>query len=440
MLLGTQRINGAGRLEIGGCDAVELARRFGTPLYVMDEAAFRGACRAYREAFEKLWPNSIISFSGKAFLNLASCKIVEQEGLWLDVCSGGELYTALNAGFPSQRLILHGNNKSDQEITEALQAEAALIVIDSLWELEALNELAGKMGRKAAILIRLSPGVEVDTHTHIRLGQVDTKFGLSLSCGQAMEGVKQALALPNLSLRGIHCHIGSQILELRPFREATEMMVEFLAQIKAETGRELPDLNLGGGPGSRYLSSQQPPAVEEYAKEIVSTLKERLAKHRLKEVRLLLEPGRSLVAEAGTTLYRIGAIKEIPGVRKYVSVDGGLSDNPRPALYEAKYEAIVANKATLPPAEKVTIAGKHCETDLLISDIDLPRLEPGDILAVQTTGAYNYSMASNYNRLPRPAVVLVHEGQAEEIVARETYSDLLRADRIPPRFSKTQKA
>ncbi len=369
---------------------------------------------------------------------MASCKIVEQEGLWLDVCTGGELHTALQAGFPTERLIVHGNNKSDEEITESLKARAALIVVDSLQELEVLNGLANDMGCRAEVMLRLSPGVEVDTHTHIRLGHVDTKFGLSLANGLAMEGVKQALALPNLNLRGVHCHIGSQILELRPFRETVGLMVEFMAQVKTETGRELEDLNLGGGLGSHYLSEEPPPSVNKYAEAITDVLRAALIHHGLKEVRLFQEPGRSLVAEAGTTLYTVGVIKDIPGVRKYVSVDGGLSDNPRPALYEAKYEAIVANKANLPAAEKVTIAGKHCETDLLIQDIDLPPLEPGDILAVQTTGAYNYSMASNYNRLPRPAVVLASGGQAEVIVERETLSDLVRADRIPPHLKDTR--
>ncbi len=436
MLLGTQRINGSGRLEIGGCDAVELARRFGTPLYVMEEATFRGACQAYRKAFASRWPNHVVSFSGKAFLNLASCKIVEQEGLWLDVCSRGELHTALQAGFPASRLIVHGNNKSAEEIRAALETNTALTVVDSLWELEVLNEIAGEMGRRPEILLRLSPGVDVDTHTHIRLGQVDTKFGLSITCGQALEGVKKALALPHLDLRGIHCHIGSQILELRPFIEATEMMVDFLAQVKAETGKELADLDLGGGLGARYLASQQPPTVEAYAQAVTETLRSRLARHGLGEVRLLLEPGRGLVAEAGTTLYSVGAIKDIPGVRKYVSVDGGLSDNPRPALYDAKYEVIVANKAALPPAEVVTVAGKHCETDILVWDVDLPTIAPGDILAVQTTGAYNYSMASNYNRFARPAVALVKDGQADIIVERESLSDLVRCDRIPPRLTQ----
>jgi diaminopimelate decarboxylase len=436
MLLGTQSINGGGRLEIGGCEAVELAARFGTPLYVIDEEAFRQACRAYRRAFEKRWPRCMITFSGKAFLTLASCRIVEEEGLGLDVCSGGELYTALEAGFPPPRLIVHGNNKSEQEIREALQSGAGLLVADSIWELELLNALAGELGRRPDILLRLSPGVEVDTHTHLRLGQMDTKFGLSPASGLAMEGVKRALSLDNLRLRGLHCHIGSQILELRPFREAARMMVDFLAEVKAQTGQELADLDLGGGLGSRYLSEHEVPSVEEYAEAVVDELKSSLARHNLKEVRLLQEPGRSLIAEAGATLYTVGAIKEVPGVRKYVSVDGGLSDNPRPALYQARYEAIVANKASQPAVETVTIAGKHCETDLLIEEIALPALEPGDILAVQTTGAYNYSMASNYNRFPRLCCVLVRDGEAEVIVAREQYEDLVRQDRLPARLRK----
>jgi len=434
MLLGTQRINEAGRLEIGGCDTVDLAKRFGTPLYVVDEQCMRDACRAYRAAFERHWPKSIISFSGKAFLNMAACRIVDQEGLALDVCSGGELHTALTANVSPARLIVHGNNKSTQEMTEALKAGCWLIVTDSLPELALLNDLAGQLGKRPDILVRLSPGVEVDTHTHIRLGQVDTKFGLNPDNGQGMEAVKEALALPNLKLRGIHCHIGSQIFELRPFRETIEIMVKFLARVKAETGAQLDLLDLGGGLGSQYLSQEAPPSVEEYAAAIADALKASLAKYDLGEITLLQEPGRSLTAESGTTLYTIGIIKEIPEVRTYVSVDGGLSDNPRPALYQARYNAIVANKASSPPAQQVTISGKHCETDTLIEDIDLPSLAPGDILAVQSTGAYNYSMASNYNRFTRPAVVLVHNGEVEVIVRRETYEDLVDKDVIPPRL------
>lgn len=436
MLLGTQRVNGAGRLEIGGCDAVDLAKRFGTPLYVIDEQCVRDACRAYRAAFERRWPNSIISFSGKAFLNTASCRIIEQEGLALDVCSGGELHTALEAGFPTERLIVHGNNKSAEEMRAALTAGCWLIVADSLQELDQLNALAAELGTRARVLVRLAPGVEVDTHTHIRLGQVDTKFGLSPASGQAMEGVKKALSLPNVELLGIHCHIGSQILELRPYRETIEIFVGFLADVKRETGIELSHLDLGGGLGTRYLSNHRPPSIEDYADAIVGTLKAGLAQRGLKDVCLLQEPGRSLVAEAGTTLYTVGVIKEVPGIRTYAVVDGGLSDNPRPALYGAKYEAIVANKATSQATQTVTVSGKHCETDTLIEDITLPDLEPGDILAVQTTGAYNYSMASNYNRFPRPAVALVHEGTAEIIVERETLPDLVRQDRIPDRLRK----
>jgi len=436
MLLGTQRINENGRLEIGGCDTVDLAKRFGTPLYVMDEANLRDTCQAYRSSFESRWPNSIISYSGKAFFNMAICRLIDQEGLALDVCSGGELFTALQAGFPADRLIVHGNYKSEREMTEALNADCWMIVVDSLPELDQLNALAGKLGKKPNILIRLSPGVEVDTHTHIRLGQVDTKFGLSLSNGKGMEAVQKALTLPNLALRGLHCHIGSQILELRPFKETAELFVDFLVKVKQETGTELEHVDLGGGLGARYLTSHRVPSIDEYAEIITGTMKQVLAERDLKEVCLLQEPGRSLVAESGTTLYTVGVIKEVPEFRTYVAVDGGLSDNPRPALYEAVYEAIVANKANAVATDKVTISGKHCETDTLISDIVLPKMEPGDILAVQTTGAYNYSMASNYNRFCRPAVVLVKDGNAELIVERESYADLVRQDRIPDSMKK----
>jgi diaminopimelate decarboxylase len=435
MLLGTQRIDGSGHLLIGGCDTVELAKRFGTPLYVIDEAAFRGTCRAYRSAFNKCWPNNIISYSGKAFLNTASCRIIAQEGLALDVCSGGELYTALQANFPPDRLIVHGNNKSAEEMRAALEADCWLIVVDNLPELDQLNALASEMGKKPNILVRLSPGVEVDTHTHIRLGQLDTKFGLSPADGDGIMAIKKALALPNLNLLGIHCHIGSQIFELRPFSETVAIFADFLMQVKQETGIELTHIDLGGGLGTRYLSSHEPPSIEQYAENIAEALKTTLTERGLKtDICLLQEPGRSLIAEAGTTLYTIGVVKVVPHIRTYVVVDGGLSDNPRPALYDAKYEAIVANKATEQETHKYTVSGKHCETDTLIEHVKLPAVAPGDILAVQTTGAYNYSMASNYNRFARPACVLVNDGQADLIVARETYADLVRCDRLPERL------
>ena len=436
MLLGTQRINHRGHLEVGGCDTVELAQRFGTPLYVMDEQCLRLTCRDYRRAFESRYPNVHISFSSKAFTTAALCRIVDQEGLGVDVSSGGELRTALHAGVAPDRIFIHGSNKSHAEIEMAVVNRVGRLGIDHLDEIDALQEVAGRHGAELNVLIRVAPGVTADTHTHIQTGKVDTKFGFSLAGGAAIEAAAKVLKAPSLRLHGINCHIGSQILDLDPFREAAAMMVDFAAQVRDSLGLILIDLDLGGGIGVRYREGDQPPSLDEYAEAVTNTVKERCQIRGFPLPRLIQEPGRKIVGEAGTTLYTVGVVKEIAGVRTYVSVDGGLSDNPRPALYDARYEAIVANKARQPCAHTVTIAGKHCETDTLISDIEVPQLATGDIIAVQTTGAYNYSMASNYNRLPRPAVVLVRDGEADVIVERETLDDLLRQDRIPPRLER----
>lgn len=434
MLLGTQRITDQGRLEIGGCDAVELAREFGTPLYVMDEAHVRHCCREYRRTFESRYPNTMTYYAGKAFLCPAMCRIADQEGLGLDVASGGELYTALKADFPSDRILLHGNNKADWEIEMALDARVGRIVSDSMDELDLLNTLAGQRGQIADVLVRVTPGVKAKTHTLIQTGQIDTKFGLAIETGQALAGCRHALELPNVNLRGIHSHIGSQVLGLKFFEIATKMMTDFMAELRDSLRYEIEELNLGGGLGVRYLATDDSPGFDRYADTIIVALRQALDWHNLRPPRLMNEPGRSIVGEAGTTLYTVGVVKEITGVRKYVSVDGGIYENPRPALYQAEYEAIVANKANQPPVERYTIAGKHCETDVLYSDLELPHLEVGDILAVQTTGAYHYAMASNYNRLCRPAVVLVSDGQADIIVRREELDDLVSHDVIPDRL------
>ena len=436
MLLGTQRINSQGHLEVGGCDAVELAQRFGTPLYVMDEACLRHTCRDYRRAFESRYPSAHISFSSKAFTCTALCRVVAQEGLGVDVSSGGELHTVLRAGVAPERIFMHGSNKSRAEMEMAVVTGVGRVGIDHLDEIDALQEIADQRGAQLNVLIRVAPGVTADTHTHIQTGRVDTKFGFSLVGGAAMEAAAKALKAANLRLRGINCHIGSQIFDLEPFREAAAMMVDFAAQVRDSLAVTLTDLDLGGGIGVRYQDSDRPPSLDEYAEAVTGAVNERCRLRDFPLPRLIQEPGRRIVGEAGATLYTIGVVKEIPGVRTYVSVDGGLSDNPRPALYDAKYDAIVANKARQPRTCTVTVAGKHCETDTLITDLAAPEISPGDILAVQTTGAYNYSMASNYNRLPRPAAVLVHDGQAEVIVERETLDDLLRQDRIPPRLER----
>jgi diaminopimelate decarboxylase len=434
MLLGTQRINDQGHLEVGGCDTVEMARRFGTPLYVMDEASIRRRCREYLQAFRSRYPHVEVSFAGKAFLCKAICPIIEQEGLNLDVASGGELFTALSAGFPPERIALHGNNKSLEELQMAVEAGIGRIIVDNMYEIDLLERVAPEAASAVGVSLRVKPGIDPHTHRRIRTGQVDTKFGLGFEDGSAMTALRRILAMPKLRFHGIHCHIGSQLLDLEAHLEAVRTMADFLRQLREETGVTATEVNIGGGLGIRYLASHQPPTLDSFADAIVSSLTRELDRHGLGRPVLAQEPGRSLVGEAGTTLYTIGGIKEIPGIRTYVSIDGGMSDNPRPQLYDAVYEAIVANRAGQPADFLATIAGKHCETDILIWDTKIAHPEPGDILAVQSTGAYNYAMASNYNRFPRPAVVLVNDGAADVIVRRETYEDVIARDEVPARL------
>lgn len=430
LLAGTMRINEKQHLEIGGCDAVELAKEFGTPLYVMDELLIRENCRRYMNALQKNYPRGKIIFAGKAFLTLAMARLVDEEGLGLDVVSGGELYTSLKAGFPPQRLYFHGNNKSREELLEALQAGVGRIIADSLSELEELKELAKAMGKKAAVLLRLRPGIEAHTHDFIQTGQEDSKFGFSIFNGDALEAVEFCLTSGELlELKGFHCHIGSQIFQLEPFRLAAEVMVDFMSRVKEETGYIARELDMGGGLGIRYQKRDLPPSIEAFVENIATAVKKAAGERGLPLPELLLEPGRSITGEAGITLYRVGVIKDIPGIRRYISVDGGMMDNIRPALYQARYEAILGNRASDTPAEKVTIAGKACESgDILIRDIYLPPVKKGDLLAVFSTGAYCYTMASNYNRNPRPAVVFVRDGRARLVARRETYDDLISLD------------
>ncbi|MBW3624539.1 MAG: diaminopimelate decarboxylase [Armatimonadetes bacterium] len=439
MLLGTQRVNERGHLEIGGCDVVDLARRFGTPLYIMDEAAIRENCRRYREAFGSRYPGVKVAYASKAFLCTAMAKIVEQEGLWMDVASGGELYTARVAAFPAERLVFHGNNKSEGELQEALDYGVGRIVVDSMEELERLSRLATDAGKTADILLRCTPGIDPHTHRRIRTGQEDTKFGLGVKSGAALKAIQRARELPGIHFRGVHCHIGSQLLNADTHLEAIEIMAGFLRTIRDETGQTVEEMNIGGGLGIRYLPEHRPPSIEEFAEALTGEVKRRCEEYGVDLPQLGLEPGRSLVGECGTTVYEIGVIKDVPiaeepGRRLYVSIDGGMSDNPRPQLYDAVYHCLLANRAGEVDSTVVTIAGKHCETDLMIQDTKIPMPQAGDLLAVQSTGAYNQSMASNYNRLTRPPVVLVSGGHADLIVERETYADLVAQDRIPERL------
>ena len=436
--LGTQALNPEGHLEIGGCDAVELAQNYATPLIVMDEAHIRGQIRAMKAAFELQGAPIHIIYASKAFPCLAISKIAAQEGLWIDVASAGELLTALRADFPTERIVFHGNNKSDEELEMAVGARIGRVIVDNFDELGRLNRIAGEAGVKQPIMLRLTPAVDAHTHRLIQTGRIDTKFGFNIDGGMARRGVEAALAMENLELLGVGCHIGSQILDAPFFTLAAKLMVEFLAQIRDELGVEFPELDLGGGLGIRYLPEHEPPAMDDYAATLVGTVRENLEKHGLQMPNLAIEPGRSLVGEAGTTLYSVGTIKHIPGVRTYVSVDGGLSDNPRPALYEAKYFALNASKAAQEQSETVAIAGKHCETDVLIEEAQLADPQRGDIVAVYSTGAYAYAMASNYNRFRRPAVVLVNDGHADLIIERETLEDVLAHDLIPARLQQME--
>ncbi|CEH29915.1 diaminopimelate decarboxylase [Aneurinibacillus migulanus] len=433
-LHGTSRVNEKGHLEIGGCDTTDLVHAYQTPLYVYDEELIREKCRAYVKAFEASGFRFQVAYASKAFMCMAMCQLVMEEQMSLDVVSAGELYTALKAGFPAERIHFHGNNKTEEELEMALDAGIGCFVVDNFFELELLHDLAQKKDRIVPILLRLTPGIEAHTHDYISTGQDDSKFGFGVASGQALQAVKVALNKPFYKLLGIHSHIGSQIFDTTGFVGAVEVLGAFLEQVRAETKYEVEVLNLGGGFGIRYTEEDDPLPVGEYVKVITEEVRRQFAITSYPLPEIWIEPGRSIVGDAGTTLYTVGSVKDIPGIRKYVAVDGGMSDNIRPALYQAKYEAVLANRAGEEAVDMVSIAGKCCESgDMLIWDYVLPKANPGDILGVSCTGAYGYSMANNYNRIRRPAVVFVKEGRAEVAVERETYEDLIKNDRVFPR-------
>lgn len=426
---GSVKVNAKGHLEIGGVDTVSLAARYGTPLYVYDVALIRQRARAFKETFRKLGVKSQIAYASKAFSAIAMIQLADEEGLSLDVVSGGELYTALAAGFPVERIHFHGNNKSREELEMALDAGIGCIVADNFYELDMLENLCAKKGRKVSALLRVTPGIEAHTHDYILTGQEDSKFGFDLQNGQAEAALKQVLASGRIKLLGVHCHIGSQIFETAGFVLAVRKIMDKLDEWHARYGYLPEVLNLGGGFGIRYTEEDHPLPPAYYVEEIVKEVKKQAGSRRLPLPEIWIEPGRSLVGEAGTTLYSVGSRKEVPHVRKYIAVDGGMSDNIRPALYDAKYEAVLANRALDKCEETVSVAGKCCESgDMLIWDLPLPKTGSNDLLAVFCTGAYGYSMANNYNRIPRPPVVFVENGKDELIVKRETYEDLIRND------------
>jgi len=440
-LHGTSKINNNGHLEIGGVDVVDLAAQFGTPLYIVDEALVRQRAREYVQAFTETGLKFQVAYASKAFSVKAMCVLAEQENLSLDVVSDGELYTAIEAGFPAERIHFHGNNKTEEEINMALEVGIGCFVVDNFIELHMLNELAAKKDKVVNVLLRITPGVEAHTHDYISTGQEDSKFGFDLGNGSAREAVVQASELSHLNLLGIHSHIGSQIFEVEGFRMAVEKVTKFAVAIRDEYGILFSVINVGGGFGIRYVEEDTPLPVAQYVHAIADSIKNNFTAADYAWPEIWVEPGRSMVGDAGTTLYTVGTSKHIPNVRKYVAVDGGMTDNPRPALYQSKYEAILANRANEEATELVSIAGKCCESgDMLIWDVNLPESNSGDLLAVFCTGAYNYAMASNYNRIRRPAVVFVKDGEADLVVKRESLDNIVINDVIPARLQKSSLA
>ncbi|XHX79695.1 MAG: diaminopimelate decarboxylase [Stenomitos frigidus ULC029] len=457
----TATVNQHDHLEIGGCDVVDLVQKFGSPLYILDEATLRSACRQYRDAFIRYYPGvSQVLYASKAWNCLAVCAIVASEGLGIDIVSGGELYTALQAGVDPTKLYLHGNNKARAELLLAVEV-GCTIVVDNWHELKTLVAIAEEQGRREErgerreeseltqnselrtqnlshtplpirIMLRLTPGIECHTHDYIRTGSIDSKFGFGLDqLDEVFQFVRQQ---PTLAFIGLHAHIGSQIFELEPHHDLGAVMVQWLSKAM-HYGLPIQELDIGGGLGIRYTESDDPPSIEAWVKVVSESIAAACIAQNIPLPKLLSEPGRSLIGSACVTAYTIGGQKVIPGIRTYVAVDGGMSDNPRPITYQSVYRAVVANRMSAPLTEAVAIAGKHCESgDIVIKEAELPTTQPGDLLVVMATGAYNYSMASNYNRIARPAAVLVHDGEANIILERETYQDLIQHDRLPERL------
>lgn len=427
------KINLDGNLSIGSIELKELAAKFGTPLYVLDEETIRDNLNQYKIGFLAAGlKNAQVAYAGKALLNLSMAALVAQENCFLDVVSQGELYTALKASFPLARVIFHGNNKSQEELTAALDLKIGRIVVDNAYEFSLLKKLISDREETVDILFRVTPGVEAETHEYIKTAQYDSKFGIGLTDPLLWQLVQEAIEEPKINLLGLHCHIGSQIMQFEPYELSLNLILDFYQQIEQKFDHILPELNIGGGLGIRYSAKDQPLDKKEFAQKLAQTYIDTCQARAMAPPKLFIEPGRSIVAEAGLTLYQVGSIKHLPGIRTYLSVDGGMSDNIRPALYDAEYEVWAVEKALEPLSFQARIVGKHCETgDVLIKEAQLPQMEPGDILAVLATGAYNYSMASNYNRLAKPAMVMVREGIAHLVQKRESLDDLISHDVLP---------
>ena len=423
-------INSENHLVIGQHDTVELAKKFGTPLYVLDEDLMRDNCRAYKNAIDTYYDgHGLVLFASKALCTMYTGRLVAEEGLGADVVSGGELYTLYKAGFPMEKVFFHGNNKTPDEIELALNCGVGHIVVDNKYELELLNRIANEKNVNQRILFRIKPGIDAHTHDFVKTGQIDSKFGVALENGEAYEIHKLALSMSNIQIDGVHCHIGSQIFDVEPFCEAAKVMIGFIADLYDKLGIKVNILNLGGGFGIKYTATDDPIAPSEYIHKVTNVVKELAQEKGIDLPFLVFEPGRSIVASAGITLYTVGCVKEIENVRTYVSIDGGMCDNPRYILYGSKYTAVLANNASAEPVAPITIAGKCCESgDLIQEHVMMPQIHVGDTLAVLATGAYNYSMSSNYNRIPRPPIVMVSGNETKIIVKRETYDDLIKND------------
>ena len=423
-------MNERGHLTIGSYDTVELAKKYGTPAYVFDENEIRKNLREFKKSIDDEYGGKgLVVYASKAFCCKEMCRICAEEGVGIDVVSGGELYTALSVGFPTDKIVFHGNNKTRDELIMAVDNNVGRVIVDNITELENLNAIAADKGKNIGIMLRIKPGIDAHTHEFIKTGQIDSKFGFALETGEALAAIKTALAMSNVTLRGLHCHIGSQIFDLDPFELAATVMLDLFKQVMDETGVQLEELNLGGGFGIKYLKSDRPRPYGDYMRKVSAVVNSYSKELGIETPFILIEPGRSIVGAAGITLYTVGAVKEIPDVRTYVSVDGGMGDNPRYALYQSRYEIVCANKASEKRSRTVTVAGKCCESGDLIQEwTHIQPVEPGDILAVLSTGAYNYSMASNYNRIPRLPVIMVKDGKDRLVVRRETYEQLTECD------------
>lgn len=434
----TAKVNSKDNLEIGGCELKQLVEQYGSPLYVLDEFTLRTACSKYRDGFATYYSGeSQVIYASKAWSCLAVCRIIDSEGLGFDVVSGGELYTTLEAGVSKDKIYFHGNNKSTAELEFAVEA-GCTVMVDNWLELKTLAKIASvKSDQPVPIMVRLTPGIECHTHEYIRTGHLDSKFGFDPN--QLEEVFTYLSQQENLSCIGLHAHIGSQIFERQPHQDLAVVLVDWMKKAQSY-GLPVTNLNVGGGLGIKYIESDDPPSISEWVKAVSTSVEKACQDAALPLPKLIAEPGRSLIGSACVTAYTVGSRKEIPEFRTYVAVDGGMSDNPRPITYQSIYRAVIANRMSDPITEEVTLAGKHCESgDVVIKEAALPKTEPGDILVVMDTGAYNYSMASNYNRIGRPAAVVVYQGEANLIIERETYHNLIERDQLPERLVKREK-